>query len=221
MTNKHRLVVLDVDGTLLKGQSQQYLLKYLRQKRIISSFFYYTVMIWFVLYKARIVSNPERVMTYAYSFTEGWSKPKMDAILECFVIEVLESYFFTEAKALISKHKKCNDFIILVSNMPEPLLAQVAKYLNVMNYIGTTLELVRGRYTGRMCGGIVYGPNKLVKLLSYSEEILQLNFEDSYAYADHHSDIPILGYVSNAIVVNPNNKLRRYAEHKNWKILVF
>jgi len=48
---------------------------------------------------------------------------------------------------------------------------------------------------------------------------MNIDLERSYAYTDHHSDIPLLKLVGNPVVVNPSFFLRRAAVKNNWPIL--
>ena len=62
------LVIFDLDNTLIKGQSQAFLLSYLLKKGVITPFFYLKLMSWFIFYKLGLIKNPGRIMDYSFSF---------------------------------------------------------------------------------------------------------------------------------------------------------
>jgi len=67
----NELVIFDLDNTLIKKQSQALLLAYVLKKRLISPFFYFIIMTWFIFYKLGLVKNPRKIMEYSFSFLKG------------------------------------------------------------------------------------------------------------------------------------------------------
>jgi phosphoserine phosphatase len=45
-----------------------------------------------------------------------------------------------------------------------------------------------------------------------------VDLKHSYAYADSHSDLPLLRAVGNPVVVSPDSALYRYAKRRRWPI---
>ena len=48
---------------------------------------------------------------------------------------------------------------------------------------------------------------------------LQIDWENSYAYGDSFSDLPVLELVGNAVAVRPEEKLRSLANERGWEII--
>jgi len=48
-----------------------------------------------------------------------------------------------------------------------------------------------------------------------------ISLSRSWAYSDSVNDLPLLTLVKNAVAVNPDKALTRYAEAANWDILRF
>ncbi len=67
-------------------------------------------------------------------------------------------------------------------------------------------EVVDGVYTGRPTGLFVYGQEKAraIELLAEREG---LDLENSYAYSDSASDLPMLRLVGHPVAVNPDSEL--------------
>jgi hypothetical protein len=48
-----------------------------------------------------------------------------------------------------------------------------------------------------------------------------IDLETSWAYSDSTSDLPMLGAVGNAVVVNPDAPLVKVARDRGWRIIRF
>ena len=85
---------------------------------------------------------------------------------------------------------------------------------------GTRLEERDGAYTGRLDGPFCYGEGKPQRMreLAAAEG---LSLEDSYAYSDSASDIPMLRAVGHPVAVNPDVELARTAAEEGWDVLRF
>ncbi len=84
--------------------------------------------------------------------------------------------------------------------------------------LGSQLEVVDGRYTGRAAGPFNYREGKVVAMqeLAVREGI---DLSTSYAYSDSESDLPMLRAVGHAVVVNPDPELRRIAAAEGWEAI--
>jgi phosphoserine phosphatase len=77
-----------------------------------------------------------------------------------------------------------------------------------------------GVYTGEPTGLFIYRSDKAraIEQLAAREGI---NLEQSYAYSDSESDLPMLEVVGHPVAVNPDAELRRVARERGWEILRF
>ena len=84
--------------------------------------------------------------------------------------------------------------------------------------LGSRSEIVDGHYTGRPAGPFNYREGKVLSMreLAAREGI---DLEASYAYSDSESDLPMLRAVGHAVVVNPDQDLRRIAAEEGWEVL--
>ena len=48
-----------------------------------------------------------------------------------------------------------------------------------------------------------------------------IDLENSYAYSDSSTDLPMMEMVGNPVAVNPEKELRKVAEEREWPILEF
>jgi len=214
------LVIFDVDNTIIRGQSQALFISYLYKKGFVSTYYYFILLSWVILYKFGLVSNPLRAMKYGLSFAKGKKVNDVQYIIDDFFETVLIKNIYKEAKEIVLEHRKRNRDIILVSNAPDILIKKLANYLEIKNFISTQLEVVGEVYTGNIFGEIMYGEQKLLAVKKYIEST-EYSLENSWAYGDHDSDEFLLSKVGHPFAVNPSGKLKQTAIKNNWPILTF
>jgi phosphoserine phosphatase len=75
-----------------------------------------------------------------------------------------------------------------------------------------------GRYTGYLEKPPLVGEARAAWLRSYAEKT-SADLKRSYAYADSHSDLPMLQVVGNPVAVSPDVPLFRAARAARWQIV--
>ncbi|NLE07542.1 MAG: HAD-IB family hydrolase [Parcubacteria group bacterium] len=216
----NELVIFDVDGTILKGQSQKLFLNYMFKEKYISLFGFIKLNLWFIFYKLDFIKNPLPAINYAYSFLKGKSISEIENLINNFFNSILKKYIFKEVIEIINDHLKNGRKVILVSNSVDILIKKIAEYLNVSDFISTKLEVQNDRYTGKIIGSMMYGENKIKAVEQYAQKN-NISLNNSWSYADHYSDIPLLLKTTYVFVVNPSKKLQQIATEKNWQVLQF
>ena len=81
-------------------------------------------------------------------------------------------------------------------------------------------EVVDGVYTGRTTGPFVYGEEK-ARAIEQLAEREGIDLEQSYAYSDSASDLPMLRIVGHPVAVNPDSDLAKAAREERWEVLRF
>ena len=205
------LAFFDLDGTIVKGQSQILLLLYLARTGAIGKFLFVRICLRYLAYKVGLVSNPGQAMAYAYlNIAKGLSREAMEDIVTDFYDKILRYRLCVTAVARVKKHIESGDEVVLLTNVFEPLAKVVAQRLGINRVIATRMEVVNRAYTGKIKGKIVYGDNKAEVLRRhYKEEQLR----NGYAYADHPSDRAFLNMVGTAFLVDAREgRIKPYAQ---------
>ncbi len=88
--------------------------------------------------------------------------------------------------------------------------------------IGTSYEVGPGRAAtpGELNGPFVYGEGKVEAMRKFAAEH-DIDLDESYAYSDSASDMPMLRAVGNPVVVNPDEALLEVAKAEGWRVLRF
>ncbi len=107
----------------------------------------------------------------------------------------------------------------IVSAAPEEIVEPLARYLGAEGAIASQAVVSAGRYTGQLLR-YAYGPQKAATIRQIAErDALDLN--ESWAYSDSATDLPMLEVVGHPVAVNPDRALRRIAQMRGWPVLRF
>jgi len=205
-----KIAIIDVDGTLINGQIQQKLLNFFRKKGLIGIVYFVRINIWFVLYKLGFSKNIETIMNYGIAYLKDKPIINIDKIVTEFIKEVVIPDIFPKSFELISKLKNDNYSIIILSSAIDIVIKHIATLFSADDYICTKTEIHGDVYAGNIYGKIIYEQVKVTELAKYFK-YHGYTLDNSVAYADHESDIPLLKYVGKSFIVNPNKHMIKMA----------
>jgi HAD superfamily hydrolase (TIGR01490 family) len=200
-------VFFDLDKTLITKNSYEIVLSVLRRRRIISfsRFLYYR----FILFS---ICDIDKKMNMLAMVFKGVDMQRLDKVMKAFIFTEFDKIKNIKAVEELEKHITLGKKIVLVTTSFEPIAKHAACFFHIHEYTATRLEVKNSKYTGRILGKINYREEKVERLKKY-------NFNDSFAYSDHNSDIPLLKKATYRYTVNPNKRLRVYAKNHGWFIL--
>jgi HAD superfamily hydrolase (TIGR01490 family) len=116
------------------------------------------------------------------------------------------------------EHQEQGRRVYIVTAALQEMADLLAHVLAFDGGLGSQLEVVDGRYTGRAAGPFNYREGKVVAMQRLAaREGLDLSL--SYAYSDSESDLPMLRAVGHAVVVNPDPQLRVIAAQEGWEAI--
>jgi alcohol-forming fatty acyl-CoA reductase len=115
----------------------------------------------------------------------------------------------------VREHRAAGHRTILVTAAMDVFVRPLAPLFDVI--IAAELEVRDGRYTGFMSSPPLVGEARAAWLHRYAMQE-GIDLKHSYAYADSHSDLPLLRAVGNPVVVSPDSALYRYAKRRRWPI---
>jgi HAD superfamily hydrolase (TIGR01490 family) len=122
---------------------------------------------------------------------------------------------------LAHRHQDEGRRVYIATAASSELAEILAQVLMLDGGIGSQFSAVEdGVYTGRPTGLFIYGDEKAlaIKELAAREGI---SLEESYAYSDSASDLPMLRTVGHPVVVNPDHELLEVARREGWEVLRF
>jgi HAD superfamily hydrolase (TIGR01490 family) len=160
-----------------------------------------------------------RTRDYLARLCKGWPVEQVRQVVTEALEELINPYIYAEAGELIEEHQSAGRDVVLVSASGEEIVRPIAELLGVPDVIATRMAVADGRYTGKVefyAAGQAKG--EAVRAMAVARGY---QLEESYAYSDSISDLPMLVTVGHPTVVNPDRALRRAAIERHWEIREF
>jgi putative phosphoserine phosphatase/1-acylglycerol-3-phosphate O-acyltransferase len=210
----------DMDNTLLRGSSGMLYLRYLREIGYLPWQQWARIMGLVGLYVGGAIEFPQlmgRLMTQMRGATEveAW---RLSA--EWFNAQ-LRHYIAPGGPERIGWHRGQGHHVAIVSASTPYAVRPVADALGLGEaYLATHLEVLDGRFTGRVVEPACYDLGKVTLTRAYAHAH-SIDLAQSYFYSDSARDLALLEAVGHPVAVNPSLRLRRIATHRGWPIVRF
>jgi fatty acyl-CoA reductase len=209
----------DVDGTLLKSTIVHYyiwmrfketpfLLKHLWLIGFLPKIVYYLVL--------DRVSRP-RFNQVFYRNYRGMSATEIKRLSTDMFETYLRPKIFPAAISQIQEHKEQGTAVIFVTGSLDFIVQPIADYLAIDSVLAPQLHEQNGQFTGELTTVPLIAEEKAKAVQAYAEQH-GISLEESYAYGDSQSDLPMLECVGNPVVVNPGKTLREKALASGWEM---
>jgi HAD superfamily hydrolase (TIGR01490 family) len=211
----------DLDRTLIRRSSVLALAGTFRERGLISRLDLMKSA-WLQLLFAARGASAERVRFAAEDgmrLLAGFSVADLQRLVGDAMEPVLRPLVYAEPLRLVQQHRERGERVYIVSATLQEIVQQIADDLDFDGAVGSTCEVVDGRYTGvslRAAHG--EGKAQAVRELAEAEG---LELAACTAYSDSHTDVPFLDVVGHPVVVNPDKGLRRTARERGWPVLEF
>jgi HAD superfamily hydrolase (TIGR01490 family) len=161
-----------------------------------------------------------RVRESMLTLTKGWDRERIRQIVKEALEETVEPIIYAEALDLIEAHRAAGHKVYLVSAAPEDIVQPLAAHLGVDGAIASRVVVDQdGRYAGEM-DFYAYGPFKAEAILELAETE-GIDLEESSAYSDSYTDLPMLEVVGHPVAVNPDRVLAKVARERDWEVMQF
>jgi phosphoserine phosphatase len=128
---------------------------------------------------------------------------------------------YPEMLAEVYSHQDAGRPTFIVSAAGDELVQMLARILYMDGGIGTAYEVGEdGLFTGELGGAFMYGEGKVEAIRRFADQH-EIDLEESFAYSDSASDLPMLRAVGHPVVVNPDEELARIAREQGWRVMRF
>jgi HAD superfamily hydrolase (TIGR01490 family) len=143
----------------------------------------------------------------------------MQALVGDAMEPVLRPLVYAEPLHLVQHHRDRGERVYIVSATLQEIVEHIAADLGFDGAIGSTCEIVDGRYTGRSLRA-AHGEGKARALRDLAVDD-GLDLDASTAYSDSYSDVPFLEAVGHPVAVNPDRRLKSIARARAWPTIRF
>ena len=220
------LALFDLDGTLSSGHIWEGFLKYYlmhKKKRAWILAFWATHLALWLLSKCKLVSKEKTRAKWMEDLSDIFKGASREEVLD--VLQwVGDNYLFNSLRSdvveILKQHKQNRHTVVIVSATYSELLRIVGQRFGVYDVIGTELEEVDGKYTGKAVKPLCFAENKAKLLKEFiNRNGLEIDLSSSFAYADSIFDASLLALVGHPVATYPDKGLRHLAERNGWQIL--
>lgn len=161
----------------------------------------------------------DRMRDYLKQLCAGWEVEQVRQVVDEALHELIDPLIYAEALELIDAHHEAGRDVVLVSSSGAEIVGPVGDMLGADHVIATRMVVADGRYTGDI-DFYAYGPHKAEAVRELAAE-RGYDLDESYAYTDSVTDLPLLLTVGHPVVVNPDRALRREALSREWPVRAF
>lgn len=215
----HIAAFFDLDRTLIKGFSA----KEFFQARLLSG----------KMSGREIIAQFSGVLVYAsgnanFAGLAAIGAQGVKGINEKVFIEVGEEVYlkhlaesiYPESRALVAAHMAQGHTVAIVSAATPYQVNPIAKDLGIDHVMCTKMEVIDGKFTGKIIEPACWGEGKAYAGRTFAEEH-NIDLGKSFFYTDSAEDLPLMDIVGNPRPVNPDNKLTAQAFLHDWPVLRF
>jgi len=217
--------IFDLDGTLYTGHILNGIRLYHRVHRVqqwrIRAYTITHFPLW-IPWRLRLLSEEtlrERMARNLGWVVRGWALDRARAAFEWIAHEYVMPRVRADVLARVREHQDAGHRVILVSGTPAPLLAAIGEAMNISETVGTPLVVQKGRYTGAAELPVCQGTGKVIRVEAHLRGDPTIRWDASFAYADSHTDLPLLERVGHPVAVYPDPRLATHARARGWEIL--
>jgi HAD superfamily hydrolase (TIGR01490 family) len=161
----------------------------------------------------------ERIRAHLTALCTGWDVQQVRAIVDETLHDIVDPLVYAEATELITDHRDEGRDVVVVSASGDEIVTPISEMIGATHSIGTRMVATNGRYTGEI-EYYCYGQNKATAIKDLAAEH-GYDLDESHAYSDSITDLPMLEAVGHPTVVNPDRGLRMLALERGWPILEF
>ncbi|MGH8820434.1 MAG: HAD family hydrolase [Rhodoferax sp.] len=138
-----------------------------------------------------------------------------------FMQDVVRENLKAEALALVARHQRAGDEVLIVTATNEFVTRPIAEAFGVKDLIAVELERgPDGWFNGEIRGVPSFRGGKVTRVEQWLAA-RQLGWADvdSTFYSDSINDLPLMEKVRQPIATNPDARLRALASERGWRIL--
>jgi HAD superfamily hydrolase (TIGR01490 family) len=217
---KPKLVLFDLDHTLLKGDSDVLWCEFLMAQGVLEcGAFSARNADMEARYRAGTVSSAEFAQFYVGTLA-GRGPKEWEPLRSRFFHEVITPRIPADAMALVREHLAAEDLVVMTTATNRFLVELTARHFGIPHLLATEPEIVAGIFSGRSTGTLNMREGKVARLHEWlADRGLALAALHSTAYSDSINDLPLLEAVDVAVAVDPDVQLAAIARARGWRVL--
>jgi len=216
-----RLVLFDLDNTLLAGDSDYEWGQFLVDRGVLERETYEAQnRAYYEQYAAGTLDIHE-YLGFALRPLAAHEPADLARWHEEFMRLRIRPMMLPAAKALVRRHLDAGDLCAVITATNSFITAPIAREFGVAHLLATDPESRDGRFTGRVAGTPCFRDGKIARLEQWlaAQRLDLAGFDESVFYSDSHNDLPLLERVTRPVAVDPDPRLAAEARQRGWAVL--
>jgi len=214
-----RLVLFDLDNTLLSGDSDFEWAQFLIEQGVLDREVYEARnQAFYDQYKAGTLDIHE-FLDFQLKPLARHPRAQLDAWHRDYMAAKILPMVRESARSLVRRHG--GDLCAVITATNSFVTAPIAREFGIAHLIATEPEQRGGEFTGGVSGIPCFREGKVSRLEAWlAEKGRPLpSFRESWFYSDSHNDLALLERVTHPVAVDPDAELRRHAESRGWRVI--
>ena len=216
-----KLVLFDLDNTLLSGDSDYEWAQFLIEQGVLERASYeHRNQEFFEQYKAG------RLDIYAFLDFQlaplaRYPRAQLDAWHRLFMTQKILPLISRAARRLVDASLQPGNLCAIVTATNSFVTAPIAREFGVAHLVATEPEQIDGRYTGKVSGIPCFREGKVARVEQWlaAQGRRWSDFAESRFYSDSHNDLPLLERVTHPVAVHPDHVLKQAALARGWNVI--
>ncbi len=212
------LAIFDLDNTLISDDSDYLWGQYLVDQGIVEKQHYESANAQFYKDYQKGTLDIEKFLHFSLAPLAENDSSFMFELRRQFIQNIIKPIQLKPAIRKVNLHRYKGDTVLVITATNRFITEPIVELFGIDILLATTPEWVDNQFTGDFEGIPCFQQGKvdvLKEWLSENDESLK----DSWFYSDSFNDLPLLKLVDNPVAVDPDDKLRSYAEENEWEII--
>ena len=214
-----RLVLFDLDNTLLAGDSDFEWAQFLIEQGVLDREVYEARNQKFYEQYRKGVLDIHAFLDFQLKPLSRHPRAVLDAWHREFMARKIRPMIRPGARSLVERHRE--DLRVIISATNTFVTGPIARELGIADLIATEPEERNGEFTGGVSGIPCFREGKVQRLEAWlAQRGGTLNsYPESWFYSDSLNDLPLLARVTNPVAVDPDATLRAHAQRNRWPVI--
>jgi HAD superfamily hydrolase (TIGR01490 family) len=214
-----RLVLFDLDNTLLSGDSDFEWAQFLIEQNVLDREVYEARnREFFEQYKAGTL-DIHAFLDFQLKPLSRHPRAQLDAWHREYMERKIRPMVRDKARALVERHR--GDLRVMITATNSFVTAPIAREFGIEHLIATEPATADGEFNGCVEGAPCFREGKLARLEAWlgGRGSTLASFAESWFYSDSHNDLPLLERVTHPVAVDPDDTLRGHAAKRGWPVI--
>lgn len=210
-----KFIIFDLDDTLLCGDCEREWINFLNLKGLIKD--PTSLLDQFDQNYRNGALDFEEYSTFIQSPIVGLTKEKVDFYVREFIQKNINNLTDQLTKELLNEAEFA-DRVLIASGSHDYLVKGFASFFKIKSGIGTPAELKNNIFSGQLSGEPTFSNGKVKAVEKWCSEN-GLEVRKSIFYSNSINDLPMFEACGVPIAVNPDEKLRKIAKERSFKVI--